>query len=81
MYNRKWFQDVERKGVPGYRIRLPTVMRRRLLAKEIRLRGNTRRAAISVMRSIQVIVNINQSLLSNQIMRSDIQWMRRRYKI
>lgn len=85
----KWFDPTTRDGIPGYQIKLPMRVRRHVLAHEIEQRRKTklkylglrRKAAISVMRSLQQIVNINQSIRSNIIMSQDIAWIRRRYRI
>jgi hypothetical protein len=71
------------RAIPKYRISLPARERHSIMNAEIMRRpGETRRdKAISVMRSLQYIVNLNPSMTSDKVMKRDMNWLRRHYRI
>lgn len=77
----RWFKKRAYKPIPDYNISDRTRTRRRAITAEVQRRGNTREAGLSVMRSLQAIVNINPSKNSDTIMKRDMLWMRKKYRI
>lgn len=75
--NRYWSKKAKYKHIPGYKISLSARARRTSLSQEI----TRRRDAISVMRSLQMIINLNKSKYSDQIMQRDIKWIRAKYSL
>jgi hypothetical protein len=93
--HKRWSKRIHRKPshkIVGYGIDLPMQKRRSLLRKEVKQRagygaarfkslGKMKEPALSTKRTLQQVVNVNPSRKSDRIMRKDIKFLEKRYKV
>lgn len=93
--HKRWSRKVKEKPsheIVDYTIDLPMKRRRAILNKEVKERagygaarfkniGKTKEGALSTKRTLQKIVNLNPSRKSDKIMKGDIRFIEKRYKV
>lgn len=93
--HKRWSRKIHRKPshkIVDYSIGLPMQKRRRLLRKEVKQRadygaarfkslGKMKEGALSTKRTLQSIVNVNPNRKSDKVMKKDIKFLERKFKV
>lgn len=93
--HKRWSRKIKRKPshkIVDYSIDLPMRKRRSLLNKEAKQRadygaarfeslGKMKEGALSTKRTLQQVVNVNPSRKSDRIMKKDIKFLERKFKV